>query len=344
MVTTDEMGRFPNNVIPGAVENNWHFYKACYFHQGSIGANTNAKIYYVDGSNGSDNYDGKSWDAAKATIQAALDLCAVGDTVFVAPKEMAATDTDPSSYAETLIIDTASVSLIGLSRGRSQGGLPQIKKGSGSTALLTVRAPGCLIANLGFNGGSSTGGGILLDDDGSTKNAFGTTITGCHFKNCVGSTATNAATGGAIQWASTGGGWQVLISGNRFYKNVGDIVLLGTSAAVPQDVVIEDNVFSGPAANVDCNLYLAGGSGMNGVIIRNNLFTAVPALSSGTNTNFLVLTGCVGVLAENFFASTGRTFGAAGDEIVPTTMLMCGNWQETAIGNDNYQGTTVNRT
>lgn len=329
------------------------------FSAGMAGANTKGNIQYVDGTNGSDGSTGTSWTEAKATIQAAVTAAGAYGIVYVAPKAMAAGASDPGSYAETIIIPATHecLSIVGIGN-RTQGGLPQIKKGSGTTALLTIRAAGCTIANLGFNGiwtADSTQSliGILLDDDsgvpsgsgGETKSAFGTTITNCHFKNCAGSTAsTNAAAGGAITWAATGGAFQVHIVGNRFYKNVGDIVLLGTTGSVPQDVVIEDNVFSGPAANVDCNLYLAGGSGMNGVIIRNNLFTARPNISSGTNTNFLVLTSCVGVLAENFFACTGITFGATANETVPTTMLMCGNWQEIVIGNDNYQGTTVNRT
>jgi len=289
--------------------------------------------FYVDGDKGSDNNSGRTPRDAKKTIQGAVTAASAWDTVYVFPKTIAAGATDPSSYAETVIIPAthAGLALIGVGTGRTQGGLPQIKKGSGSTALLTVRAPGCLIANLGFNGGSSTGGGILLDDDGSTKTAFGTTITGCHFKNCVGSTATNAATGGAIQWAATGGAWQVLIKGNRFYSNVGDVVLLGTSGSVPQDVVIEDNIFSGPAASVDCNLYLAGGSGMNGVIIRNNEFTSFPAITSGTNAKPLVLTGCVGTLSGNTFACTGKTFGATANVTVPTTVLMSGNYQESGL-------------
>jgi len=265
-----------------------------------------------------------------STIQGALDACVDGrgDVVLVLPRQVDQTDTDPGDWAETLTMNKAGVSLIGISNNRTQGGLPQIKMGSGSTALLTVAAPGCTIKNLGFNGAGSTGGGILLDDDGSTKTAWGTTIENCHFKNCKGSSATNAATGGAIQWASTGGGWQVRIKGCRFYKNVGDIVLLGTSESVPQDVIIEDNIFSGPAASVDCNLYLAGGSGMNGVIIRNNVFTAFPALSSGTNLTFIVATGCIGSLTGNHFASNGKTFGAAGDVLIPTTLLMAANYQE----------------
>lgn len=292
--------------------------------------------WFVDGTNGGDDKDGLSWETAFSTIQKAINSASAFDTIIVIPKAMPVGSTDPVSYAENLIIPATleGLSLIGYNTGRTQGGLPQIRKGSGSSALLTVRAPGCLIANLGFNGGSSTGGGILLDDDGSTKVAFGTTIFGCHFKNCVGSTATDSRTGGAIQWASTGGGWQVLIKGNRFYKNVCDIVLLGTSAAVPQDVVIEDNIFSGPAANVDCQLYLAGGSGMNGVIIRNNDFTAFPAIGSGSVLRFIDATGCIGLLSGNKFASTGTSTGygvgkASAD--IPTTLFMVANYSESGL-------------
>jgi hypothetical protein len=177
--------------------------------------------------------------------------------------------------------------------------------------------------------------GILLDDDnGSTKTAFGTTIEDCHFKNCAGSTAsTNAATGGAINWSAAGNAWQCRIAHNRFYKNVGDITVIGTSTSVPQDIIIEDNVFSGPAANVDNNIY-TGGSGVNGIIIRDNYFTADPAIGSATNGNFLHLTGSVGLLANNFFAciteeaDTEITFGAAGVNLVPTTVFMAANYGE----------------
>lgn len=298
---------------------------------GGFDAFSSGNVYFVDGDNGSNSYDGLSPSNAKLTIQAAVTAAVKdGGVIYIKAKDMAAGATDPSSYAETIIIPAGSSRMVlcGVSSSKTQGGLPQIKKGSGSTALLTVRAPGCTIMNLGFNGGSSTGGGILLDDDGSTKSAFGTSILNCHFKNCVGSSATNAATGGAIQWSSAGGAWQVLIKGNRFYKNVGDIVLLGTSGSVPQDVVIEDNIFSGSASSTDCNLYLAGGSGMIGLVIKNNVFPAVPAIGSGTNAKFMNLTGCTGILAGNRFGSNARTFGAAANELVPTTVLLAANYQE----------------
>lgn len=302
---------------------------------GGIGAAmTQNDTWYVDGSNGSDSNNGKSWSKAYETIQAMVTAAGAGDVIYIAEKTLTDYTGDPTSYAETITIPYAksNLSLIGIGKGRTQGGLPQIKKGSGSTALLTIQAPGCLIANMGINGYGATGGGILLDDDYATKAAFGTSILNCHLKNCIPSTATNAATGGAIYTTSAGNAWQVLIAGNRFYKNVGDVSLVGTSNTQPQDWVIENNIFSGPAANVDCNLFLSGaGDGINGVIIRKNEFQCWPALSSGVNNKPLSLTGCVGLMSKNTFGCTGKTFGAAGDAYVPTTVLMAENYQEDAI-------------
>jgi len=298
---------------------------------------TFADYWYVDGQNGSDaDGNGKSVDKPYLTIQAAIDAATQEDVIFVRALDWGAGETDPDSYAENLNLPLAlsGLQIVGVGTGRVQGGLPQIKK-AGSTALITINAPGCSIRNMGINGYGATGGGILLNDDaGATMTSFGTSIENCHLKNCVPSTATNAATGGAIMWSTNGGAWQTRIVGNRFYKNVGDVVLIGTSNSVPQDVIIEDNVFSGPAANTDCNLYLKGGSGMNGVIIRNNEFQAFPDLG-GTNDTFMDLTGCIGLLSGNRFASNAKTFGATANVKVPTTVLMVDNWQEkTATGSE----------
>jgi hypothetical protein len=290
-------------------------------------------VWYVDGTNGAAANNGKGWKTALDTIQAAVTLAGPGDTIYVTAKDLTDFTGDPTSYAETIIIPaaTSNLSIIGVSRGRTQGGLPQIKKGSGSTALLTIRAPGCLIANMGFNGAGSTGGGILLDDDYSTKCAFGTSIINCHFKNCK-VHATNGSLGGAIYTTSAGNCWQVLISGNKFYKNVADIVLVGTSNTVPQDWVIENNVFSGPAGSVDANI-LTEGSGINGLVINNNVFPCDPALSSGSNTVSCDLTGSVGIYSNNMHGHTGLTLGdgSVTGGVIPATMFMVNNYQEDAI-------------
>lgn len=309
-------------------------YGAKIYPEDIAGPLTFGSYWYVDGDNGEDtNNSGNSIDKPKKTVSAAVAAASKDDVVFVHANHMVAAATDPVSYTENIVIPagTDRLKIIGMSNGRTQGGLPQLKVGATTTqAILTVRAPGCYIGGLGINGSEATGGGILLDDDGSTKSAFGTTMENNHFKNCKGTTATNAATGGAVQWSSNGGAWQVLIGGNRFYNNIGDVVLLGTGQSVPQDVVIERNVFGGGAAN-DCPLYLAGGSGMNGVAIHKNYFGTFPTLGSGTNVTYIKATGCIGALEDNFFACSGKTFGAAANVIVPTTVLMAGNYQEGGL-------------
>jgi hypothetical protein len=260
-----------------------------------------------------------------------------GDTVFIAPFDIEQTETDPSSLTENAVITASNVKLIGLSSNRTQGGLPQLKVGSTTTSpIITIRNAGVQILNLGFNGAGATGGGILLDDDGGTsKVAFGTSIIGCHFKNCKGSTATDCRTGGAIMWAATGGAWQVEIKGNQFYKNVGDVVLKGTTGSVPQDVVIANNDFLGLATSVDCHLYLAGGSGMASVMVKNNHFADVlPALGSGSIVRYADLTGCTGLFSNNYFGGVYTTtgFGAAKAAAkIPTTVGMPHNYSDSGL-------------
>lgn len=293
-------------------------------------------VWFVDGSNGGDDNSGKTPKLPFATIAQAISKSSAGDTIVIAPKTMAAGATDPTSYAEALTIPAAkhSLTLLGIG-GRAQGGLPQIKKGSGTAALLIIQAPGCRILNLGFNGAGSTGGGILLDDDASTKSAFGTEIAGCHFKNCKGTTATDSRTGGAIQWSSAGGAWQVWIHDNAFYKNIGDVVLLGTGTSVPQDVIIEKNTFMGLATSVDCHIYLAAGSGMASVAVIGNTFADVlPALGSGSVVRYVDMTSCTGIFADNYVGGSYTTtgFGAAKDAAkIPTTVGITHNYSDAGL-------------
>lgn len=293
-------------------------------------------VWFVDGDKGTGGAGG-TWEDAYSTIAGAITAASAGDVIYIAARTITAGATDPISYEENLTIPNAksSLSLIGVSRGRTQGGLPQLKDGATTTQeILRVRAPGCLVANLGFNGAGNTGGGILLDEATSGDNAWGTTIAGCHFKNCKGSTATNAATGGAIMWTSNGGAWQSSIVGNQFYKNVGDIVLKGTSGSVPQDILIQGNTFQGLATSVDVHI-LTGGSGISGLTVDNNTFADVlPALGSGTNVRYVILTGSTGIFSNNYvggsYTTTGFGAGQAAAKI-PTTVGITHNYSDAGL-------------
>jgi len=323
------------------------YHDPCTFAQGVSGPNGEGDVWYVDGTNGATGGPGTSWSKAFNTIQLAVTAAGPGDTIYVTAKDLTDFTGDPTSYAESIIIPaaTSNLSIIGISRGRTQGGLPQVKTGTvTTTALLTVRAPGCLILNMGFNGAGSTGGGILLDDDYATKCAFGTTIANCHFKNCN-VHATDGSKGGAIYTTSAGNCWQVLISGNKFYKNLADVVLVGTSNTSPQDWVIENNVFSSPAANVDVNLWLTGaGSGINGVVVKNNVFQQLPAIGSGSVLRYIDATGCTGMCIDNVFGCEGNvsgtalTFKAAGTGAkIPTTMHFCRNYGQSITDGESAE-------
>lgn len=297
------------------------------------------RIWYVDGdkttggagASWSDAFGESDFDGNLSSVSSSI---AAGDVILVAARTMAATDTDPISYTTNLTVNIPQISIIGVSRGRTQGGLPQFKVGATTTqAIIRVRAPGCLIANLGINGAGATGGGIRFDDDGGTTYAsFGGSVVGCHFKNCKGTTATNAATGGAVQLS--GAPWQMYIAGNRFNKNVGGIVLLDTSNAVPQDLTIENNSFGSEDASVDCDIYLAGGSGPGvGLTIRGNSFEELPALGSGSNVRWIDATGADGgIVCENYFGED-LTHGAGGTgSKIPTTVNFSGNYDAGSGG------------
>ena len=298
---------------------------------------TSTGTLYVDGSNGDNFNDGRSPDNAKKTIQSAVTAAGEGYTIYVFPKVHTDKTGDPVSYAETVIIPYthSNLALIGVGRGRVQGGLPQIKKGSGAVSLLTIRAPGCLVANIGFNSSGSTGGCILLDDDYSAKAAFGTVITQCHFKNSV--NGTGASSGGAINWSAQGNAWQVSITKCQFYRNCCDICILGTSSTVPQDVTIEDCIFSADAAIADCNIYDAGGDGFGGGLIINRcIFPKQPA--KGTTDRFTDIT-CYGTAGTGILSNC--VFGAAGTTAdygdgknaakIGTTIELCNNYSNAGL-------------
>ena len=299
---------------------------------------------YVDASHpaAGDDGPGTNPNSPFATIQAAIDAAEPEQTIYIAPKTIAAGATDPSNYAETLTIGIGlnGLRLIGYSNGVVQGAQPQISTGAASTTspLLTIRSPGVLITGLSLIGDGCTGGGILLDELTSTATAFGFSAEDCMFTNIVGSGA--AATGGAIFWTSNGGAWQLNMMENRLIDCRGGLVLPGTSSSRPTHVVVQYNHFGSTVnTTVDCDIYLAGGSGAQGVVIDSNVFATVdvPAYAtSPTAARYVDLTGCEGIMSNNFFAcisdgTSAKTFKAAGDAAkVPATVRMVGNYGEAA--------------
>ena len=303
---------------------------------GLIDIFSGGNILFVDGDTGNDGNTGSSPDSATATIGRAIALASAGAVIYVKARKVSAGGTDPVSYAETVTIPATKpgLKLMGVPSGVAQGAQPQIKKGSGAVAHITVQAPGCLIANLTINMAGSTAAGVLLDDDGSTKTAFGTVIQDCVFKG----NANKSTLGGAVAWAATGGAWQVQIKGCHFVDCCTGINALGTSQAAPKDIVIEDCLFYAFAnTDVDADIDFNIGSGATSVVIRNCVFGTVdvPAKAGGATARYLDLTKVTNsALVDCSFACIGqgtdaKTFGAAGTgALIPATVRMSGNYGE----------------
>jgi len=320
-------------------------FEELYADYGIASGNPWATKRYVDGTNGTDTNDGLTPSKSFKTIQAAINASARGDRVLIRPKECntAAGETDPGSYEENITITAKDgLQLIGIGRGITQGGQPQLKVGATTTdPIITVNSFGVGIHNLSVNGSGATGGGIkLVTSAASSYDAGGLVVSGCHFKNAKGSAA--AATGGAIWWSTDGGCWNVDISNCDFHNCRGGIIMPGTGRSIPQDVKIRGCRFYATAnTTTDADIYVAA-DGIIGLVISDCDFGTVdvPAYAtSPTAARYISLgAGTAGIIARCTFAcitdSTGseKTFGAAGTgAIFPTTVRMAGCWGEGLV-------------
>lgn len=300
-----------------------------------------ANYFYVDGDNGSDTANnGSAVDKPTATIQQAVDNAAAGDVIYVRPK--APGIWDPVAYAEAVTIPYTKphLSIIGSTASKAFGALPLINTGD-TNASITVRAPGCRISGLSMaNSGSTSGGGVLLDDDASTKAAYGTTVDNCYLYECPHAGAVTG--GGGVYWSAQGNAWQIRIIDNRFVNCGAGVSLLNTTGSRPTDVVIQGNSFSSWANTyVDCDIYLKGGSGVQALLIDNNNFGTVDGCNAAfAEDHYMNLTGCEGLVSNNTFAAksgsedTPLSWGASTHTgaIVPATVRMAGNHGEGAVG------------
>ena len=133
--------------------------------------------FFVDGTNGSDNNDGSSWEIAKAAIAAAITAASAGDTIYIAA----------GSYDESVTIAKAGLTLVGAANRGSVGIAPS---GDNDTAM-TINANGVTLINVGCEG-DGTGGGLHVEGDVARFRAFGCKLEGGAFAAKLESTADGA--------------------------------------------------------------------------------------------------------------------------------------------------------
>lgn len=138
--------------------------------------NTNVfgnNVWYVDSTNGSDSNSGKTPKRAFDTIQKAINSCARGDTIYVAPGQ----------YDETVTIartnGTSGNALSNLTIiGQGGRGAAFIEPSTEDADGMIVHADDITIINLGIAAEDETAGNIALEVSGSRFRAYGCKIEG----------------------------------------------------------------------------------------------------------------------------------------------------------------------
>lgn len=226
------------------------------------------EVFYVDGTNGDDLFDGKSWVQAKATIQAAVDAANPWSTIYV----------KAGTYAEVVTISKRNLRL----KGESASSVI-VAPGSGASAV-EVTADGVWVESMTVRGVSQAGA------------TFGIEVTGCsytHFEDLiVQNRDTLAGRGLRLRNAHN-----VVVSNirtNGSYIPGYGINLYDAAGESSDDIVIGDCILDG------CGMagMHATGRGAN-IVIRHNIFR-----NCGTGLAVAVTMGLTSVYHNNLYSNT----------------------------------------
>lgn len=152
---------------------------------GTEGVNIWGDVWFVDGTNGNDSYNGKDPTSAFASVSQAVSKAAAQDTIYVRQLAPASDATDPKNYSDNVTIPYAkhALRIIGTGPNRLNPTYTQIK-GATTGNVLKVRAPSCSIENISFNRGSASTGVVYISgDDNSSDTAWGCLFANCHIRN-----------------------------------------------------------------------------------------------------------------------------------------------------------------
>lgn len=262
------------------------------------------KVYFVDFDNGSAGATGLNDMAAPGKdMQRAIDDDNDPDaTVYVRPRAFASGTygedpqqiTPNSDDAENFHIPKAkkNLSLIGTGKGLSHAAAHKCWIGGYTgltTAVLEVRAPGCVIENFRAQPPASAAEGIFRsENDGDTFDGGNTTFINNDFHD--------ANTTGALQLVAT---WQMSILGNRFLNCDHGILIPNTNYSIPQIWEISDNVFTAVASEVYANFSTTGG--LKRLVARRNHHGSEQPTAGSPNKYWNFAAASTGMISNDFF-------------------------------------------
>lgn len=258
-------------------------------------------VYFVDGTDGNDSYNGKTPTRAKKTIQAAITVAGSQDTIYIRNLAPGSDASDPGQYAEDLIIAYAKhgLKIIGATPHLGPYAGPKIKNAT-ATALLNVLASGIVLENLQFNCTRNSGTyGIYLDGVAgyATKaGSVGATIANCFIKNA------EAASGGI----NLIGGYGTTIHGCIFQMCEKAVWLSSDSLPSNGHAVQYCNFKSNNGAAIAEHLTIAAGAHVDLAITDSTFGKATSFLSCGAANSGIIARCQFDDLVATLANSTGK--------------------------------------
>ncbi len=255
-------------------------------------------VFYVDNTNGSNSYNGKSWANAFSTLNYAISKCtdAKGDMIYIAPYHTetidAAAGTASGVATDELVIDKTHITIRGLGSGMCR---PTFTLGSTAGAqttagvVVTAATTYVVIDNLRFVSGlENLANGITFN-----ATADHGTVMNCDFQD--GAVDLEMVTGLSIatdcdDMSILYNNFRTTVSGNCESA----IELVGTS----ERCRIIGNIAQGTYSNAPLDADAAASTEM---VVKYNVFANVGNLGAGFHG------GCTGIVAWNAIAGNSGT-------------------------------------
>lgn len=244
-----------------------------------IGPDVPGDTWYVDGLNGTNTADGKTWSSAVATITYAHDtLASAGDVIKIA---------GGAAYDETVNITKARMVLIGV----GTRGLPFINPTTAGASGMKITGESVTIVNLGIAGESTSTTGALEIEAASEVRLRRCKIEG------------NSGTGPILVLGGTAGGQvgNLMIDDCEFAFGGTGIRFDNSGYGFPTQIRIRDSLFH--ETTVACMAILTGTGGVRDLWVTGCLFGNSEDATEPTDYILIDRVGDTGYFGSNHFAN-----------------------------------------
>ena len=284
-------------------------------------------IWYVDGTNGSNSFNGKSVEYPFKTIAYAVSRATGGDTIYINPLTYKM-GTGFNRYTEDVVLTVggaagggvvatnANISLIGVTRRTVASDFMGVRWKFATNTCLNVEAPGTSIENIGFFCEGATAA-VYFEGDGATWTKAG--HTGSSMYNCAVKGEGGILANGSDSLQIINCQFQAKWDGNTS----GIIITLDGTNPLRRPVVRGCHFIGGNGTSMDSAPIVWTGEVADGLIADNYFGTS----ASGVTIN-IVTAGSTGLISNNHFAEADLSGGAF---IVQQSMVVTGAYDGAGI-------------